>query len=66
VERTDIWLALTEAEQCAESRRTAEVQALCQGPNLGSAGGPTLLHLGAIALIHYQGLLCVPTGAAVE
>ena len=29
----------------------------CDGPNLGSAGGPTLQPLGAIARLHYRGLL---------
>ena len=37
--------------------RTAEVQALCKGPSLGSAGGPTLMHLGPIARLAYEGVL---------
>jgi hypothetical protein len=35
----------------------AEVQIHCKGPNLGSAGGPTLQRLGAIARLRYEGLL---------
>jgi hypothetical protein len=54
---TPIFLSLTEGEPTAEGSRTAEVQALCSGPNMGSAGGPTLMHLGAIARLTYQGLL---------
>lgn len=54
---TGIYLSLTDAEAQAGDTRTAAVQVYCDGPNLGSAGGPTLQPLGAIALLHYQGLL---------
>lgn len=54
---TPIFLSLTEADPSADGARTAEVQTLCQGPSLGSAGGPTLMHLGAIARLTYRGLL---------
>jgi hypothetical protein len=37
--------------------RTAEVQILCDGPNLGAARGPTLQPLGAIARVEYVGVL---------
>jgi hypothetical protein len=58
---TQIFLSLTEGEPTADGSRTAEVQALCRGPNLGSAGGPTLMHLGAIARLTYQGRLAAST-----
>jgi hypothetical protein len=54
---TPIFLSLTEGERTTEGKRTAEVQALCRGPSLGSAGGPTLMHLGPIARLTYEGLL---------
>jgi hypothetical protein len=54
---TGIYLSLTDAEVQPGDKRTAEVQVYCDGPNLGSAGGPTLQRLGAIARLHYQGLL---------
>jgi hypothetical protein len=52
-----IYLSLTDSAAQSEEKRTAEVRVHCDGPNLGSAGGPTLQPLGAIALLHYQGLL---------
>lgn len=58
VGNTCIYLSLADATaQAEENKRTAEVRVYCDGPNLGSAGGPTLQPLGAIALLHYQGLL---------
>jgi hypothetical protein len=54
---TLIFLGLTEGDPSDDGTRLAEVQTLSRGPNLGSAGGPTLLHLGAIARLKYQGLL---------
>ena len=54
---TGIYLSLADAGAQAGDKRTAEVQVHCDGPNLGSGGGPTLQPLGAIALLHYQGLL---------
>ena len=57
VAETGIYLSLSDAEAPASDVRVAEVQVHCDGPNLGSAGGPTLQPLGAIARLHYQGLL---------
>ena len=54
---TPIFLSLAEGEPTADETRTAEVQAFCRGPNLGSAGGPTLMHLGSIARLRYEGIL---------
>jgi hypothetical protein len=54
---TPIFLGLTEGDPTADGTRTAEVQVLCCGPNLGSAGGPTLMHLGPIARLTYRGIL---------
>lgn len=54
---TGIYLALADAAVQTGDERAAEVQVHCDGPNLGSAGGPTLQPLGAIALLRYQGLL---------
>ena len=57
VANTGIYLSLNDAVAQTGDKRTAEIQVHCDGPNLGSAGGPTLQPLGAIALLHYQGLL---------
>jgi hypothetical protein len=54
---TGIYLALEDTEPAAAGERVAEVQVYCDGPNLGSAGGPTLQPLGAVAQIRYRGLL---------
>ena len=54
---TGSYLSLTEAVAQTGDHRTAEVQVYCDGPSLGSAGGPALQPLGAIALLHYHGLL---------
>jgi hypothetical protein len=56
VAETGIYLSLSDAEAPADETRVAEVQVHCDGPNLGSAGGPTLQPLGAIARFHYEGL----------
>ena len=53
----DLYLSLDEGEPTAATARTAEVQILCDGPNLGSAGGPTLQPLGAIGRVEYVGVL---------
>ncbi len=37
--------------------RAADVEVYCDGPNMGSAGGPTLQSLGAVARLRYEGLL---------
>jgi hypothetical protein len=52
---TGIYLSLNDAVDQTGDKRTAEIRVHCDGPNLGSAGGPTLQPLGAIALLHYQG-----------
>jgi len=52
-----IYLVLSDAESQADTVRMAEVEVLCDGPNMGSAGGPTLQSLGAVARIRYEGLL---------
>ena len=54
---TGIYLSLGEAEPAGPGERTAEVEVYSKGPNLGSAGGPTLQALGAIARLRYRGLL---------
>jgi hypothetical protein len=57
VAETGIFLSLSDAESIGPDERIAEIQVHCQGPNLGSAGGPTLQPLGAIARVHYRGVL---------
>ncbi len=54
---TDLYLSLDEGDPTAAGTRTAEVQILCDGPNMGSAGGPTLLPLGALGRVEYVGVL---------
>jgi hypothetical protein len=54
---TGVYLSLGEAEPAGPGKRTAHVEMHCKGPNLGSAGGPTLQELGPIALVRYRGLL---------
>jgi hypothetical protein len=54
---TELYLWLTDPEPPAADRGAAEVQVYADGPNMGSAGGPTLQLLGAVARLHYQGLL---------
>lgn len=54
---TCIYISLADAARHRGASRSAEVQVHCDGPNLGSAGGPTLQPLGAIARLRYQGLL---------
>lgn len=51
---TKLYLTLSEAKPKRESR-ISQVICCCKGPNLGSAGGPTLLHLAALASVHYEG-----------
>lgn len=57
VAKTGIYLSLSDAEAPGENARAAEVQVHCDGPNLGSAGGPTLQPLGAVARLRYVELL---------
>ena len=54
---TGIYLSLADVEAANEAARVAEVEVLCDGPNMGSAGGPTLQSLGVVARIRYEGLL---------
>ena len=57
VPEAGIYLSLSDIEAPANDARVAEIQVHCDGPNLGSAGGPTLQELGAIARMRYEGLL---------
>jgi hypothetical protein len=54
---TGIYLSLSDAESQPDTAQVAEIEAHCEGPNLGSAGGPTLQPLGAVARLRYEGLL---------
>jgi hypothetical protein len=58
---TSLALAIHDPEPPNESGGQAMVDILCPGPNLGSAGGPTMQILGAIARIDYRGVI-EPTG----
>lgn len=60
VSDTGIYLSMTDSAPPIDGKGIAEIQLHCVGPNLGSAGGPTLQRLGTIALLHYQGLLTKP------
>jgi hypothetical protein len=51
---TRLYLTLSEADP-RQGHGVSQVICCCKGPNLGSAGGPTLLHLAALASIHYDG-----------
>ncbi|MCI0739355.1 MAG: hypothetical protein L0Y72_09950 [Gemmataceae bacterium] len=57
IPETQLYLSLTEGKSAAESEGVAEVEVYCNGPNLESAGGPTLQALGSIGRLRYQGLL---------
>ena len=57
VPKTEILLSLNDEEGPTRDEGTAAVKIHCPGPNLGSAGGPTLQPLGAIALLTYRGVL---------
>ena len=39
---TGLYLCVSDAETADADARLAEVEVLCDGPNMGSAGGPTL------------------------
>ncbi len=54
---TGIYLSLSESETSTKAERVAEIQVYCDGPNMGSAGGPTLQSLVAVARLCYEGLL---------
>lgn len=49
--------AVRAAEPSAPESRTAVIEVLCEGINMGSAGGPTLQILGSVARLRYVGLL---------
>lgn len=51
---TKLYLVLSE-DASHGVERTCRVVYCCEGPNLGSAGGPTLQHLAALASIYYEG-----------
>lgn len=57
IRETKLFLSLDEGESASEKERAIEVRVHCAGPNMGSAGGPTLQLLGVIARLKYQGLL---------
>jgi hypothetical protein len=57
VPKTKLFLSLTEEKPDDTAEGVAVVEVYCDGPNMGSAGGPTLQALGAIGRLHYQGLL---------
>jgi len=54
---TGLYLSLGEPDEAPANGTVAEVQVHCAGPNLGSAGGPTLQRLGPIACLGYAGML---------
>lgn len=51
---TRLYLTLSEATP-QRVDQISQVMCCSRGPNLGSAGGPTLQHLAAFASIHYEG-----------
>ena len=57
VQNTNVLLSLKDDELPSAEEGIAKIKLHCQGRNLGSAGGPTLQPLGAIALLKYKGLL---------
>jgi hypothetical protein len=54
---TCIYLSLSDATSTEGNKRAAHVEVHCDGPNMGSAGGPTLQPLGAVARLTYEGEL---------
>jgi hypothetical protein len=54
-----LYVSLSEAEPDSAGR-ICQVVFHCKGPNLGSAGGPTLQALGPVAAIQYQGRFLWP------
>lgn len=58
---TKLYLSLGEDDETPDE--TAEVLIHCKGPNMGSAGGPTMQILGPIARLGFQGLLADGTPA---
>lgn len=61
---TQLYISLREAELQAGCR-TCRVVLLGKGPNLGSAGGPTLQEFGAVAVMYYHGRLLGPGVASL-
>jgi hypothetical protein len=61
IPETDLFASLRDQETTA-SERTCEVEIHGRGPNLGSAGGPTLQPFGPVARIVYEGRLVGPCG----
>ena len=57
VGESGLYLALREADDSTRADGRAEVELLCDGLNLGSAGGPTLSPLGPVVALHYRGVL---------
>jgi hypothetical protein len=57
IDDTGIYISVDDSKPNEAGERHAEVGVYCEGPNLGSAGGPTLQRLGAIAIVRYEGLL---------
>jgi hypothetical protein len=54
---TELFISLREEKPEDVQQGIADVEVYCDGPNLGSAGGPTLQPLGSIGRLGYQGLL---------
>jgi hypothetical protein len=59
---TGIYLSLPESETSSDAGRVAEAEVHCDGPNMGSAGGPSLQSLGAVARLRYEGPLGIKPG----
>jgi hypothetical protein len=57
IPETKLFLSLREEKPEDVGEGIADVEVYCAGPNMGSAGGPTLQALGSIGRIRYQGLL---------
>jgi hypothetical protein len=57
IEDTGIYISVDDSKPNDAGNRHAEVGVYSEGPNLGSAGGPTLQRLGAIAIVPYEGLI---------
>lgn len=60
IPETKLFLALLESDASSENQGIVEVQVLCDGFNMGSAGGAMLWVLGPVARIRYRGLLASP------
>ena len=58
---TQLYVSLSEGEPEGDER-VCRVVLYAKGPNLGSAGGPTLQELGVAATIRYVGRLIQPEG----